>query len=168
MKSHTRKKLAAGLSALGIMGLLAVTSVSAATQHTQGSHSEVNKSIHQAIHEAIHTNNYEAFKAAVADAPKPPKTPEITPEIFAKLVEADKLREAGDMTGAKKIMVELGFKKMQKPQGEHGHYRKGMTPPDFTADQKKAFGQARALFHAGKFEEAEQILDDAGITPPSR
>jgi predicted Zn-dependent protease len=92
--------------------------------------------------------------------------PEITPEIFAKLVEADKLRQVGDKAGAQKIMSELGFKKPVKPQGWQGKHHKGMTPPDLTAEQKKAFDQARTLFHAGNYEEAEQLLDDAGITPP--
>jgi hypothetical protein len=56
MKLHTRKKLAAGLTALGIMGLLAVTTVSAATQHQN----RPSNPIHEAIHQAIENNDYAA------------------------------------------------------------------------------------------------------------
>ncbi|AKM84417.1 TPA: hypothetical protein DCZ46_03640 [Candidatus Campbellbacteria bacterium] len=57
---------------------------------------------------AVENNDYTAFQTAVAGSPMEDK---VTPEIFAKMVEAHALREAGDLDGAREIMQGLGIGK---------------------------------------------------------
>ena len=64
-----------------------------------------------AIETALESGDYATFKNLIATQVKPADAPEITEEIFLKLVEAQKLRKAGDKAGAEKIMTELGMKK---------------------------------------------------------
>jgi hypothetical protein len=115
----------------------------------------------KAMDTALANNDYAAFQTAIAGKTKPADAPEMTEAVFAKMVEAYKLRQAGDMTGAQKIMTELGFK-APMGKGMHGH---GL-PPNLTDAQKQAFEQAKPLFEAGKVDEAKAILDAAGIKPP--
>jgi len=61
----------------------------------------------QAIKTALDNNDYQAFVTATADAPFASK---ITPEIFAKMIEARTLRQAGDQAGAKAIMDQIGIR----------------------------------------------------------
>ncbi|OGD67683.1 hypothetical protein A2442_03875 [Candidatus Campbellbacteria bacterium RIFOXYC2_FULL_35_25] len=80
--------------------------------------------------EAVENNDYNAFLTAVVGSPMEDV---ITPEIFAKMVEAHSLREAGDIEGAREIMQGLGIGKGegQKLWGERqgrgmgrGHWNK--------------------------------------------
>ena len=72
----------------------------------------------EAIKEAISNNDYVAFQNI---ANKPHFGNDITQEVFAKLVEAHGLREAGDMEGAREIMKDLGFEK--RHHGKHKGFR---------------------------------------------
>lgn len=154
-------KVAIGLGALGIMGLLsgslayAASDTSTSTAPPRGAHG-------QAIHEALAANDYEAFKKAIADAPRHDDAPEITEAMFAKMVEAEKLRQAGDLDGAHAIMKELGFK-----VGPHGDKDGHGTPPNLTDAQKTAWESARTLRQDGKFDEAKAVLKAAGIELPA-
>ena len=69
--------------------------------HDGGMHEQREK-----IHAALEAHDYAAFKEATVDAPF---SAMVTEENFEKLVEAHKLREAGDLDGAFAIMRELGF-----------------------------------------------------------
>ncbi|MBX9907049.1 hypothetical protein K2X96_04110 [Patescibacteria group bacterium] len=73
---------------------------------------------HQALKEAVENNDFAAFKEATLDAPFRDM---VTEENFTKLVEANKLREAGDKEGAFEILKELGFGKgmHRSPMGSH-------------------------------------------------
>lgn len=59
----------------------------------------------RAVHEAILANDYSAFTDAIKDAPFADMVNEA---LFATLVEAHDLREAGDYEGARALMEELG------------------------------------------------------------
>lgn len=106
----------------------------------------------QAIDQALTNNDYAAFKAAIANKSKLANVPEINEAVFAKMVEAHKLRAAGDKEGAQKIMTDLGFKKM--PGMKRGHMHRFPDPSKFTDAQKQAWKEAHA------------ILIKAGITMP--
>lgn len=63
---------------------------------------------------AIKNRDYNAWKAAVGDAPI---ANQVTADNFSKFAEAHELREAGKNEEAKAIMDELGI----KPPHGHGH-----------------------------------------------
>ncbi len=107
------------------------------------------------IESALDSNDYESFKKLTNFH----VTSEITEEIFQKLVEAQKLRKAGDKAGADKIMTELG---MKKPE----HKRMTGFFENLTDAQKEILKQAKALTEVGKAEEAKTLLINAGIKIP--
>lgn len=111
-----------------------------------------------AIENALDSGDYATFKDLTATGQRFEGV-EITEEIFLKLVEAHKLRKAGDKVGAEKIMTELGLKKP-----DHG--RMGKFFQNLTDTQKETLKQARALADAGKPEEAKILLTNAGIKIP--
>lgn len=157
-----KKKMLAGLGMLGIASAMIATSASASEQAPPQLRGIQNDAVHQQIHQALLSNDYTAFKAAIAGAPKPPNAPEITEAVFAKMVEAEKLRQKGDHEGAKKIMESIGF---SRPEGKRGGPKSA--PPNLTDAQKTAWEQAHTLMQQGKRDEAKKILDAAGITPPT-
>jgi len=112
-----------------------------------------------AFKNAIESGDYQTFKNLTSGLPKPSDAPEITEEIFQKLVEAHKLRKAGDKEGALKIMTELGLKKPA-----HAHMGKFFST--LTDTQKETLKQAKKLAVEGKVEEAQKLLTDAGIKIP--
>lgn len=155
-----RNKIIAGLGVLGLVGALATTSANAQSiKNTLGSIRQAPQ--HEAVHAALLANDYKAFKTAIAAVPKPPDAPEITEAIFSKMAEAEKLRQSGDRAGAEKIMKELGFK-------VPGGHRKGSMMKNLTSPQKAALEQAKTLMEAGKPDEAQKVLSDAGIKRPER
>ena len=86
---------------------------------------ETMKEIHTAmrqhrseVKEAIKAEDYEAYQNAVADTPHADIIN--SEDDFSLLVEAYKLREAGDHEGAWEIMSELGFEK-RKGFGKKGN-----------------------------------------------
>lgn len=156
----TKQKLALGLGVLGIASVVSGTVASAATTSQPESRS-LHRAHHEAIHTALRANDYAAFTKAIAQMPKPEDAPEITEAVFAKMVEAEKLRQSGDRAGAQAIMKELGFKAFH--QG-----KRGGVPLNLTDAQKTAWKEAHTLMHEGKHDEAKAILSAAGITPPTR
>lgn len=151
------KNTAQMLAILGLVGMstFAFNAHAEDTQIQAGSHygTPKDKQNHkQAFNAALENNNYTAFKALLANTKNKPNTPEITEAIFAKMVEAHKLKLAGDTAGAKKIMDELGLRKM-----------KGGLHTKLTDAQKATLKEAKALRDAGKKDEAKALLEKAGI-----
>jgi len=72
----------------------------------------------EAVKEAIENNDYNAFQNLVTGARF---GVDVTEGVFAKMVEAHELRQAGDIEGARSIMKELGIEK----KGKHEHGDKG-------------------------------------------
>ncbi len=70
---------------------------------------------------ALESGDYDAYQALVAESPR---ATDLTEEVFDQLVEAHKLREAGDHKGARAIMEDLGLK------GLEGH-KHGFGGPGF-------------------------------------
>lgn len=79
---------------------------------------------HEAVKAAIKANDYGAFQTATADTPMADTID--SAEEFAKLVEADSLRTAGDHEAARAIMEQLGMK--GKGMGGMGGGRGGDRP----------------------------------------
>lgn len=164
MQSKSKKALiGVGMLALASAALFGTASAASTPTQTTNTPIRQHDARHQAIDAAISANDYSAFKAAVANAPRPPNAPEITEAVFAKLVEAKKLHDAGDHVSAQAIMESIGFK--GRSHGPHGTM---MTPPNLTDTQKAAWEQARTLHKAGKHTEARAVLDAAGIKPPTK
>lgn len=88
----------------------------------------MNDENHTAIQAALDNNDYNAWKTAMGDKPMADK---VTAENFTKYVEAHKLMQAGDKTGAEAIFKELGI---SGPKGMMGEGRKGMKFLDNNSD----------------------------------
>lgn len=112
-----------------------------------------------AIENALDSGDYTTFKSLSATGYRFEGI-EITEEIFLKLVEAHKLRKAGDKVGAEKIMTELGLKKPE-------HDRMGKFFQNLTSAQKETLAKAKVLADEGKTEEAKTLLLHAGIKIPA-
>lgn len=112
-----------------------------------------------AIENALDSGDYTTFKNLTSGNTQLGNI-EITQEIFLKLVEAHRLRKAGDKVGAEKIMTELGLKKPDHARMER--FFQNLTPT-----QKEILAQAKALADAGKTEEAKVLLTNAGIKIPA-
>jgi ABC-type hemin transport system substrate-binding protein len=162
---HIKRKnlLALSFASLGILG--AFTSVSAASIQSMMRNGDGDK-IHTAIKTAIAKNDYQAFLLATKD--KPAGSPNITEVQFNTLVQADKLRAAGDQVGAKALIKAAGI----IPEGRHskGDGSKEMETfmSTLTDAQKAVMTQAHTLMASGKKDEADLLLKNAGITLPSR
>jgi len=123
-----------------------------------GNTTKQNRPNRVAFENAIESGDYATFKS-LTNGKALPNAPEITEEIFQKLVEAHKLRKAGDKEGAEKIMTELGLKKPA-----HAHMGKFFS--SLTDAQKEVLKQAKALANDGKVTEAQTLLTNAGIKIP--
>lgn len=75
----------------------------------RGERQEERKERRAEVKVAIENEDFDAYKAAVADTRASDRI--ITAEEFERLVEAHELRLAGDHTAAREIMKELGFEK---------------------------------------------------------
>ncbi len=77
--------------------------------------------MHEAIEDAMKDGDYEAFLQAVADSPMLEKID--TPEEFDQFTKAYKLKELGDMEGARAIMADLGFDGGMMKEKGHGIHK---------------------------------------------
>lgn len=165
MKKRTTALLALsvlGVASIGVVAHAQASTLSTPTFKKMGSmigHKEI---AFTAIEDALKANDFAAFKTAITGMPLPAGTPEITEALFAKLVEAEKLKAAGDFAGAKKVLSDAGI---QMPFGHHGG---GQWTKNLTDAQKTTLTQAHDLMKAGKIDEAKKLLSDAGIQFPVR
>lgn len=128
-----------------------------------------NQEQREALDAALTNNDYDAFVTLTADAPF---ADELTPEIFAKLVEAHTLMEAGDMDGAKELLSSLdlplpipGVGPMGRPEGgRHDAHQAWME--ELTDEQKNLLEQAHTLRENGDEEGARAILDSLDLPQP--
>lgn len=83
---------------------------------------------HEQMKAALSNNDFAAFKELTKDTPFAEKLDEA---LFAKMVEAHKLREAGDHEGAMKIMKEIMPERVRIHDGEfkHGFRLRGDVQP---------------------------------------
>lgn len=119
---------------------------------------------HAQLEEALESGDYETFSELSADAPFADK---LTPEVFAKLVEAHTLMEAGDMAGAREIFRDLGLH-IPMPPGPHGH-RHGHRGPmlvDLTEEEQNLLDQAHVLRENGDEEGARAIMESLDLPRP--
>lgn len=79
----------------------------------------------KAMEAALDANDYEAFKAAVANSPMKDK---LTNDTFAKLVQIHTLEKAGDKEGAAKLRKDLGVGFGMGMGGHGGHGPQGIPP----------------------------------------
>lgn len=118
---------------------------------------------HEEVKAAVEAGDYEAFVAAIAEAPF---ADEVDEAFFAQLMEAHALREAGDTEEAKAIMQELGIKP-HKHRGERSEAFRAQIE-ELTDEQRAQFEEARELRQAGDHEGARAIIESLGIEPPER
>lgn len=152
-----------GVSALGAIATANAASLSTTTDlaTTKTTHEQVRSAIKQ----ALSSGDYQAFLTATKD--KPTDVPTITEAQFNILVQAEKLRTAGDEAGAKKLLDDAGIKTLPFGEGRDHHRGHGeMNMPNLTDAQKETLKQAKTLFEAGKKDEAETLLKNAGIKMP--
>lgn len=126
---------------------------------------EERKASHEAMEAALETEDFAAFKIAIADSPIADII--TTEEDFALFKEAHTLREDGDMEGARALMDELGF----EPKEFTGHMgikagKIGGALFNALSDEQK---EALRVAHENKDREAvAAILEAAGIETSSR
>lgn len=96
------------------------------------------KQQHEAVMAAIRSNDFAKFKELTADKPF---AGEIDADAFAKLVEAEKLRAAGDEAGARELLKDIVKHDIGKPMKEHKQFkqkvRNGFHKP-WSADKTEA------------------------------
>ena len=131
-----------------------------------GVHIRLDQETVEAIDAALESNDFEAFVELTADAPF---ADDLTPEAFAKLVEAHTLMEAGDMDGARAILDELDIRipmpGMGPGPGMDGE-RHGRMMQELTDEQKDLLDQARKLKQAGDDEGARAIMESLDLPEP--
>lgn len=167
MNTKHRRFIALYLAGIGAIGAFA--SVSAASI-SAGTTTQTRDQIHTAIKQAFATGDYQTFLAVTKKDDK--DEPIITEAQFNAMIEAQKLRAAGDMAGAKKILDDAGIKPpVHGKTGKGGHHelRKEMKGhmPALTDAQKETMKQARELMKAGKKNENNVLLEGESITHPS-
>lgn len=155
---NKRNLLLGALGTLGILGVIASTSAYAASDALPMKRVRVMGN--EAMKSALAAGDYESFKAAIAETPRPEDAPEITEAMFEKMAEAHRLHEAGDHEAAEAIMKEAGFPRRHVVIGS------GPGMKDLTDEQREAMKEARELFASGKPDEARAVLAAAGIQRP--
>ena len=119
----------------------------------------------QALDAALDSGDYAAFAELTADAPF---ADELSPEAFARLVEAHTLMEAGDMDGAKNILKDLDIHfpmpALYSNFEQHEPWR-----AELTDEQKDLLNQAHILRQNGDEEGARAIIESLDLPhPPMR
>ena len=105
-----------------------------------------NRENFEAIKEAIATNDYSTWFELMSDHPK---AEDFINEVnFTKLVEAYRLKESGDIEGAKVIMEELGLK---RPGGERKGDRK---------HRRERRPEIREAIQAGNYDAWAELMSD--------
>jgi hypothetical protein len=118
------------------------------------------RQIRDPIHQAIESGDYQAFLSAKQKVGYGIATVNITESQFKRLIEAHTLRDQGKVAEADVIMKELGIQKPQREMKMKGFRAFESTLTDV---QRKALDDARELRRAGKRDEAQKIIDAAGI-----
>lgn len=112
-----------------------------------------------AIKAAIEANDYESFRAAVADSP----LGEIidSKEEFERFVEADALIDSGDKDEAKEIFEELGLGKGHNHKS--GDMDKGQFRPFVENLSESEREELREAMENRNHEKVKEILSVAGV-----
>lgn len=119
---------------------------------------------HAQLESALDTGDYEQFVKLSADAPFVDR---LTPEVFAKLVEAHDFMQEGDIQSAREIFDELDLN-VPMPPGPNGH-RHGHRGPmitDLTEEERNLIEQAHILRESGDDEGARAIMDSLDLPRP--
>lgn len=128
-----------------------------------GMHVHLDSEKQQALDAALDSGDYTAFVALSADAPF---ADDLTPEIFAQLVEAHARMEANDVDGAREILEALDLH-IPIPGGPHEfHDDLGPGPMELTDEEKNLLDQAHTLRESGDEEGARAILESLDLPQP--
>lgn len=164
MKSKRKHFLALSLAGIGAIGAFA--SVSASSLHA-GTPGRARDEVRSAIKQAFTVGDYQEYLVTTKDYNI--DIPVLTEVQFDAVVQAHKLRTAGDTLGAKKLLDEAGIKPPTNTSSrKHGDHRIGKSWIALTDTQKATLKQVRNLMKAGKQNEAKVLLDSAGITIPGK
>ncbi|HRH32346.1 MAG TPA: hypothetical protein PLK06_03405 [bacterium] len=117
----------------------------------------------QALDAALDSGDYTAFVTLSADAPF---ADDLTPEIFAQLVEAHTRMEANDVDGAREILDGLDLQ-IPIPGGHRGfHEGREHELMELTDEEKNLLDQAHTLRESGDEEGARAILESLDLPQP--
>jgi hypothetical protein len=148
-KNEKTKYLAVGLVAFALI-FTGITSVSA----FEGERGDRDGSKHAEAIETFENNDYDAFKAIIADKPF---ADEIDEGKFSVLVEAHELRQVGDKEGAKELLDDAGI---NRPGHHKGHrYKSEKFLEQLNNDQQDRFEEAKEIREAGDREGAREIME---------
>lgn len=166
MKSKRKHFLALSLAGIGAIGAFA--SVSAASIQA-GIPNKDRDIVRTAIQQAVTSGDYQAYLTTTKEYKI--GVPVLTEAQFATMVQAHKLRMAGDMQGAKKLLDDAKILPMHRGEGKGMMQTNAAKRKDLTAltdTQKATMRQALELRMAGKETEAKALLTQAGIQMPGK
>jgi hypothetical protein len=109
------------------------------------------------LHAALVANDYEAFKASIAQTPLADII--TTKADFLQFQSAQELRDDGDYPAAKEIYDELG---VQPKPHRHGHGNRYLVQ-ELSVEQREAFAIAK---QANDKATMQAVLDEAGVYRP--
>jgi hypothetical protein len=158
MKKRTQLLSTIGMLTLLSVALMGTADASSGMGHGRGENRGARHN--DPIHQAIESGDYQAFLSAKQKVGYGIATMDFTEAQFKRLIEAHTLREQGKVAEAEKIMKELGIQKPPREMNMKGYKAFEAT---LTDAQRKAFDDARELRRAGKRDEAQKIIDTAGI-----
>jgi len=105
--------------------------------------------------EIMDAGDYDAFLEAVSDQPRAEeRLEEMTEEKFEKMVEAHKLRESGDIEGARGMMQKLGMSKRMRKGG-----RKNMTDEQ-KVEREVHRAEMKEIMEAGDYDAFLEAVSD--------
>lgn len=113
------KKTLKLISAIAIIGVVAITNVATTALASEGEEQEGKfrqpHPMMEEIKEAVDNGDYDAFQALIEETGKtPPMLENINADNFYLLGEMHQARQNGDMETAKEIADQLGFEKPNK------------------------------------------------------
>lgn len=161
MKSKRKHFLALSLASIGAIGAFA--SVSAASIQS-GLTNKDRDEVRTAIKQAVTAGDYQAYLATTKEYKI--GVPVLTENQFSVMVQAHKLRMAGDTAGAKKLLDDAKISGKEGKGVTHAQIGKRKEMTALTDTQKTVMRQALLLRKAGKTAEADTMLKNAGITLP--
>lgn len=159
MKKRTQLLSTIGMLTLLTVALMGTADASSGMGHGRGGENRGARP-NDPIHQAIESGDYQAFLSAKQKVGYGIATMAVTEAQFKKLIEAHTLREQGKVAEADAIMKELGIQKPPREMNMKGYKAFEAT---LTDAQRKALDDARELRRAGKRDEAQKIIDAAGI-----
>lgn len=149
----SRTLIAGGMAALVVATAVGAYAVDASDHEGERPDREAVQAIREAARTALEANDYDAWAAALADAPKAAER--VNEDTFNILYQAFQLKESGDVEAAKTLLQENDIRP-HKHRGE----RPELTEEE-RAEREARREAVRAAVTAGDYAAWSEVLADA-------